>query len=112
MSLERLIISGTGDSRRIEGELSRDNSAVLHDWGCRIAATVAIRELDLAGLDIMDAAGIAAAVEVIRMLSTHSPVMSVNHAPHLLAHTLYRIGLLETGSHIVLVDPRQEEPYG
>lgn len=96
----------------IEGELDRHNVAALNDWYRTIVTVQGQHTLELAGLEILDAAGSTAAIECIRQLLRCSSTLTVTHAPHLLAHTLYRIGMLEPGSRLSLVAPRQEEPYG
>jgi len=69
-------------------------------------------ECDLNDLEIIDSEGANAAIDVIRLLLQRTPHLFLRHAPHILAHTLYRIGLLETGSRLTLLEPREEEPYG
>jgi hypothetical protein len=70
------------------------------------------RTLELGGLDILDSDGIAAAIDAIRLLLQRTSTLIVAHAPHLLSHTLYRLGMLEPGGRLGLFEPRQEEPYG
>lgn len=96
----------------IDGELDHRNTLVLHAWCEEISELHEPRMLDLAGLEIHDSEGIGAAVDAVRKLLQHTPALTILHAPHLLAHTLYRIGMLEPGGRLELVEPRQEEPYG
>lgn len=100
------------DGWAIEGELDRLTGASLRAWCEPIEAVAEPRTLELAGLEIPDADGIAVAIEVIRQLLLRTPFLTIAHAPHLLAHTLYRLGILEPGGRLSLLEPRQEEPYG
>lgn len=71
-------------------------------------------ELDLAELDIEgDVAGgqlVAAWVDRIRARLREGPLV-VRNCPQMLAHTLYKAGVLRD-SRLVLTDVREEEPYG
>jgi ABC-type transporter Mla MlaB component len=96
----------------IEGELDRQNAASLRAWCERIHAVQDARTLELGGLDILDSDAVAAAIDAIRLLLQRTASLTVAHAPHLLSHTLYRLGMLEAGSRLALFEPRQEEPYG
>lgn len=66
--------------------------------------------LDLHGLDIADGAGLAVAIVAIRQLGARAAKLILVGAPQMLAHNLYRVGLL--GGGIELVDMRQDEPAG
>lgn len=66
--------------------------------------------VDLFELELDDAAAVVAAVEALRTLAALGPV-TVRHAPHWLAHSLYRINALGQNA-ITLEAPREEEPYG
>lgn len=96
----------------IAGELDHRNARLLLAWCKEISAQPKAHRLDLAGLEIHDAAGIGAATEAVRELLQRTPALTILHAPHLLAHTLYRLGMLAPGGRLELVEPRQEEPYG
>ena len=69
-----------------------------------------LRELEF-GAD--GAAGVALShwIDHLReRVRAHGRVI-VHHCPQMLAHTLYKTGMLRDGR-IVLVDTREEEPYG
>lgn len=66
---------------------------------------------DLAELDLDGAAAVIEAVDAVRALVGASGRLTLFNSPQVLAHTLYRVGLLE-GAALELVDTRQEEPYG
>lgn len=67
--------------------------------------------IDLGGLDIEDGTGIAVAVNALRQLCAQTAKLILVGAPQMLAHNLYRIGLLDRGQ-IELIDMRQDEPAG
>lgn len=106
-----LIFTMKSDGWVIDGELDRQNTASLRAWCERIPAEQEARTLELGGLDILDSDGVAAAIDAIRLLLQRTPTLIVAHAPHLLSHTIYRLGMLES-ARLCLLEPRQEEPYG
>lgn len=108
----RLIFTNRPDGWVIEGELDRHTVTSLHGWCDGLSTWQQQASLELGGLEILDSEGAAAAVEAIRLLLQRTSALTVLHAPHLLAHTLYRIGMLEAGKKLELVEPREEEPYG
>lgn len=55
-------------------------------------------------LEIADGVSMAAMITFIREVSP----IEIHYAPQMLAHTLYKIGMLETGN-IVLLNPRYDE---
>ncbi len=112
MSGQRLTFISKPDGWVIDGELDGRNSASLRLWCEGIETVPERRTLELAGLEILDARGMAAAIEAVRWLLQRTPVLTLAHPPHLLAHTLYRIGMLAEGSRLGLFEPRQEEPFG
>lgn len=67
--------------------------------------------VDLRALDIDDSAALAVAVNALRQLCARTSKLILIGAPQMLCHNLYRIGLLG-GSHLELVDMRQDEPAG
>lgn len=72
-------------------------------------------EIDLGevDLDLERDAGLAVArwVDDLRALAREHGLIRVLACPQMLAHTLYKAGLLRDGR-IELVDVREEEPYG
>ncbi len=65
--------------------------------------------LDLEELELLDGGAVARMVDLIRLLLSASRRVEVLKSPQSLAHTLYRVGMLEGDSRLELVDPRQEE---
>ena len=80
-------------------------SALRHD--VRVLADGDERiELDLCDLELDDSSAVVETVNAIRDLLETAPVV-VHNAPQMLAHTLYKVGLLTGG--VTLVSPRADE---
>ena len=100
---------------RVEGEVGETDSAAFARALVDACATVPRPEhggslaLDLDGLDLLDGVAVAEAINGLRAaLALGAPVV-LHRAPQMLAHTLYKIGMLTDGA-ISLEDPRVEEP--
>jgi hypothetical protein len=72
-------------------------------------ATMPVR-LDLSDLDVEDGPSLARWVSELRARAEREPLV-LDHCPQLLAHTLYKAGVLGHGR-ITLARVREEEPYG
>lgn len=68
------------------------------------------RILDLRDVDIDEAADVTHWVERIRREAAAAPLV-LRNCPQMLAHTLYKAGLLRS-ARIRVESSRQEEPYG
>jgi len=66
--------------------------------------------LDLAELELDSGGAVAAKVDELRALAAGGRVV-LRNCPQMLAHTLYKAGLLRRGD-LVLESSRDEEPYG
>mgnify|MGYP001241450061 CR=1 FL=1 len=66
--------------------------------------------LDLAELETGTGAELAATVDELRARAAGARVI-LRNCPQMLAHTLYKAGLLRRGD-IVLESVREEKPYG
>lgn len=64
--------------------------------------------LDLDDLELDDGSAVAQAVNALRRLLQHGAVV-IHHAPQMLAHTLYKAGLLDD-QRLRLETPRVDEP--
>jgi anti-anti-sigma regulatory factor len=110
MSAVLIVRNGDGELH-VAGELHRGNAG---NFGAELLASARgvgpPLVVDLFELELDDAAAVVAAVDALRALVALGPV-TVRHAPHWLAHSLYRINALGDGA-IVLEAPREEEPYG
>ncbi|MEX1363769.1 MAG: hypothetical protein AB1Z98_11620 [Nannocystaceae bacterium] len=67
--------------------------------------------LELAELDVDDGPELARLVTRLRALAREHGRLQLRDCPQMLAHTLYKAGLLRDGR-IELVSVREEEPYG
>lgn len=97
-----------GDRLVLGGDLTRTNGVVLEQW---IHSLPAISVLDLAELDIEDGVAATHMVNAVRLLCGRVPVLQIVGAPQVLAHNLYRTGLLARGG-IELKAMREDEAYG
>jgi anti-anti-sigma regulatory factor len=96
----------------IEGELSRDNASEFERLLRSLDAGQDGRVvLDLHGFDIDDGEGLVTAINSLRELRARSSGVVLAGAPQMLAHNLYRLGMLGVGA-IELIDMRLDEPAG
>lgn len=105
-------IEGSSGWVQVTGDLdSAECNCLQAFWDCHVPDDLAKLELDLAELDSMDGESVAVMVNLIRQAVDGGAAVRVVRAPQMLAHTLYKIGMLiPTG--VELVEPRVEEPYG
>ena len=68
--------------------------------------------LDLRGLDIEDGVALATCINSLRELRGRASSLVLRGSPQMLAHNLYRSGMLEGPGAIELVDMRLDEPSG
>ncbi|MCA9622837.1 MAG: hypothetical protein KC731_27650 [Myxococcales bacterium] len=64
--------------------------------------------LDFEGLELDDGHAVVEVVNALRTILEESAVV-IHHAPQMLAHTLYKTGMLR-GTRLSLEEPRVEEP--
>jgi anti-anti-sigma factor len=109
----RVIASHGDEPVIIEGDLNHHNAA---DFERRVRALSADSSstiiLDLSGLDIDDGVALATAINSLRELRNRSAKIILTGAPQMLGHNLYRLGLLDEGGAVKLVDMRLDEPAG
>ena len=116
----RVIERGPGKSIMIEGELTEANAKEFEQRMSMLFAdsdsevTLSNREvtLELYGLDIDDGIALATAINSLRQLRARAARIILKGAPQMLCHNLYRVGLLDDGGAIELVDMRLDEPSG
>lgn len=65
--------------------------------------------LELGGLELLDGVAVAELCTALRALRARHGRLSLEEAPQMLAHTLYRVGALEDGS-LSVRSVRSEEP--
>lgn len=92
----------------INGDLNRTNSPCLLQW---LLEQPAIACLDLADMEIEDGVAATYAVNAVRVMLSRVPRLCIESAPQVLAHNLYRTGLL-SGGNIELIAMREDEAYG
>ena len=68
-----------------------------------------LTSLDLEELELLDGSAVALMVDLVRLLLSGSKRVEVLKSPQSLAHTLYRVGMLEGDARLELIEPRQEE---
>jgi len=112
--MERIVISedleATLENGRVglHGELRHDNALLFLTW---LGGIGSVTQLWLDELDIDDGIAATEAVNAIRSLLAKQPLLSIHGAPQVLAHNLYRTGLLSEGR-IHLEAMREDEAYG
>ena len=65
--------------------------------------------IDLSELEIEDGPGMATLVTRLREVAHRRGGLCLRHCPQMLAHTLYKVGMLQDGR-LQLVAPRVESP--
>lgn len=99
-------------SIRVEGDLCAETAAVLTAELNGIPSNPAIKlTFDLSSLEVEDGLGLAEALRLFRHLHRRSAGLVIIGSPQLLAHNLYRVGMLEGSNPVVLVDMRHDEPH-
>lgn len=101
--------SASGACFTLSGDLDAGGAARVLEAMESESLRVGITSLDLEELELLDGAAVARMVDVIRLLLSASRRVEVLKSPQSLAHTLYRVGMLEGDARLELVDPRQEE---
>jgi DNA repair protein RadC len=95
------------DCLAVEGEITDPDAAAFRR--ALVAAGAAFSRLELLELDLEDGVAVAETINALRALLDHHGSLTLLHAPQMLAHTLYKVGMLQDGR-IVLVQPRVESP--
>ena len=97
----------------VECELSEENAAEFEEaFRALQIESHGTTIMNMSAFDVTDGVGVATAINAIRHLLERTEKISIIAAPQILAHNLYRVGMLEADSRIELVDMREEEPYG
>ena len=92
----------------LHGELRLDAAISLCRW-FDTAGEIAVIERD--DFDIADGVACARLVNLIRRILSRQETLAIYGAPQVLAHNLYRIGLL-ADERLVLKAIREDEAYG
>ena len=101
--------SASGECFILTGDLDAQGAARVLETMEGQALNADLTSLDLEELELIDGAAVARMVDFIRLLLNASRRVRVFKSPQSLAHTLYRVGMLEGDARLELIDPRQEE---
>ena len=108
MFQDRVVVRETnGATIRVEGNITALNASAFARILEHDVAALALNggvELDRDELELEDGAAVAEAINGIRALLKLGRVI-VRHAPQMLAHTLYKTGMLENAG-LELIAPR------
>ncbi len=97
----------------IEGIFTKNDVTIFEQqWKSLVFSHEAFLVVDFADLEIEDGIAMACMIDFLKHLHGKTNELILKHTPQLLAHTLYRIGLLVKHSKITLFETRYEEPYG
>ena len=66
-------------------------------------------ELMMEDAELTDAVSVARMVDGVRLLVGRFEHVRLIRSPQLLAHTLYRVGMIREGAPLELIEPREEE---
>ena len=102
-------VSGDGAHFTLSGDLDSHGAARVLEAMEGEVSGADFMSLELEELELLDGAAVARMVDLIRLLLSVSKRVEVLKSPQSLAHTIYRVGMLEGDSRLELVDPRQEE---
>jgi anti-anti-sigma regulatory factor len=97
----------------IEGDLTHQNAAEFERRMRELKPSPGgVVRLDFSGFDIDDGVALVTTLNSLRELRGRTARVILMHAPQMLCHNLYRVGLLGEGSVVELVDMRLDEPAG
>ena len=96
----------------ISGELSGDHIAVFTQRLQQQPVLDRELSIEMHEFDVLDGVATTAAVDAVRALLARCTRLVLIGAPQVLAHNLYRVGMLEQGSDLQLRDTREDEAYG
>ncbi len=106
-------IAGGAARVEIRGELEAGRCDCLRAyWSKHLAGELATVDVRLAEVDGVDGESVATLVDLIRGHLGAAAEVTLHDPPQMLAHTLYKIGLLDHAA-LTLVNPRSDEQgYG
>lgn len=112
--LEELNISASKQAGVLvlAGELSAADGNKLEQWFHLLEVFETPQRLELAELDIVDGVAATHMLNIVRLILNRCGQATLSGAPQLLAHNLYRAGLLFDGCAITLEGMREDEAYG
>ena len=101
--------SASGAHFTLSGDLDAEGAARVLETMEGQALDADLTSLDLEELELLDGVAVARMVDFIRLLLSGSRRVEVLKSPQSLAHTLYRVGMLEGDARLELIEPREEE---
>jgi ABC-type transporter Mla MlaB component len=112
-ALHEMPDSGPGHAGRVElaGDLhAADCNCLRSFWDCHVASDATAVEIDMAEVDSLDGPTVAVLTDIVRGHLDAGAEVTVVEAPQMLAHTFYKIGLLDHAA-LTLIDPRSDEQH-
>lgn len=102
------------DDRRLLVQVTGEINAVRCDclqqfWNCHVPDDLHELHIDLSESDI-DATGIVTLIELMRRTGATAGRIVLQSPPQMLAHTLYKFGMLGNGA-VQIQHPRVDVPY-
>ena len=101
--------SASGAHFTLSGDIDSEGAARVLEAMEKEALDAELSHLDLEELELIDGSAVALMVDLIRLLLSGSKRVEVLKSPQSLAHTLYRVGMLQDDARLELIEPRQEE---
>ncbi|MCB9850332.1 MAG: hypothetical protein H6817_06465 [Phycisphaerales bacterium] len=109
----KFALHGTDEQPRVElaGDLvASDCNCIQSFWDCHVPDGVAAIDVDMAAVDSLDGESVAVLTNIIRRHVAEGTEVTLYEAPQMLAHTLYKIGMLDHPA-LTLIDPRHDEQH-
>lgn len=111
-ALQAIRIEIQGETISLAGELAASDATLLEAWFHHLDLQQPLSCLELGELDISDGVAATHMINIVRLLLSRADRITLSGAPQLLAHNLYRAGMLYDGCAITLDGMREDEPYG
>ncbi|HRX87121.1 MAG TPA: STAS domain-containing protein, partial [Phycisphaerae bacterium] len=103
----------TGTACRVEllGDLDAGECNCLEAfWDCHVGDDLTSLDIDMSLVDDIDAESVAVLTTRIRQHLADGTEVTLHRPPQMLAHTLYKVGLLDHAG-LTLIDPRSDEQH-
>ncbi|MEL6344238.1 MAG: STAS domain-containing protein [Myxococcota bacterium] len=102
------MIEWSGETLVIHGDLDGPAATALAAQLRQLAGSGPTLRIDLGELELDDGVAVAEMVNGLRALQRRWPALVLVEAPQMLAHTLYKVGMLD-GERYQLIRPRDDE---
>ncbi len=107
-----IMVARQDGSLTLAGDLIASDAEKLERWFRESATQDTPCRLELGELDITDGVAATYMINIVRLIMNRCEKVTLSGSPQLLAHNLYRAGLLFEGCTIALEGMREDEPYG